>query len=299
MSISGLTSPPLSSTSLSTTQAVEKNLRRVRFSLPEAKLNIDKRSVHGTTKYVNGTLINVTSMIHTTNSDVKVKSTGNGNTSNGIQLKTSCLKANGSNGIPISKDSSLTTASQYKLSLNIRPTSAINGAQEFSPTQLLTTQGQRHSLPTASATNGNGSINRRRTSKSLVNGRNEKSFNTLPIIENSSSHILERKSSSLDDNFDDDIGSGRDEIRRDERDLEHKVMNVTNLTKYKSSDDLRDQNNFKVKNSSVLKLPEALNGSAVNGQKVHKINILSTNTLKVPEFSESKKYRRIFIRYRK
>lgn len=293
MSITGLTTPPLSTTQ------VEKNLRRVRFSLPEAKLNIDKRTVHGTSKYVNGTLINVTSMIHTTNSDVKVKSTSNGNTSNGLQLKTSCLKTNGSNGIPIPKDASITAASQYKLSLNIRPASAINGAQEFPSTQLLSSQGQRHSLPTASATNGIGNISRRRTSKSLVNGRNEKSFNTLPIIENSSSHILERKSSSLDDNFDDDIGSGRDESRRDERDLEHKVMTVSNLTKYKSSDDLRDSNNYKLKNSSVLKLPEAFNGSAVNGQKVHKINILSTNTLKVPEFSESKKYRRIFIRYRK
>lgn len=275
-----ITSPPLSST-----QTVEKNLRRVRFSLPEANLNIDKRTIHGTSKYVNGTLINVTSTIHSTNGDLKIKSASNGSTTNGLQLKTSCLKSNGSsNGIPICKDSSI-TASQYKLSLNIRPTSALNvSAQEFPPTPQLMSQGQRHSLPTA---NGNSNVNRRRTSKSLVNGRTEKSFNTLPIIENlSHGNILERKSSSLDDAFDEDIGSGRDEMRKDEI--------GTNLMKYKSSDDLRDLNNVKAKNSTVLKLPEA-----VNGQKVHKINILSTNTLKVPEFSESKKYRRIFIRYRK
>lgn len=291
MSISGVTSPPLSS-SLPTN--VEKNLRRVRFSLPEAKLNIDKRAIHGTSKYVNGTLINVTSTIHSTNSEPKVKSSSSNTVANNVQLKTSCLKSNGSNSIPLCKEpvvSTPVTASQYKLALNIRPTSAINGTQDFPSS--ISVQPHRNSLPTTTNVN----IARRRHSKSVVNGRSEKTFNTLPIIENSSISLFERKSSSLDDNFDDDIGSGRDE-RRDQRDIEHKVMSMTNLTKYKSSDDLRDLSGFKSK-STVLKLPEALNSSAVNGQKIHKINILSTNTLKVPEFSESKKYRRIFIRYRK
>lgn len=267
MSISSLTSPPPS------TQIAEKNSRRVRFSLPEAKLTLtnDKRTVHGTSKYVNGTLINVTSTIHSTNVDSIVKSS-----TNGIHLKSSCLKGNG-NSIPNGKE-----ASQYKLALNIRPTSAhINGTNDLQQTTATTitipNQGQRHSLPSAGSVNGNGT-GRRRMCHSLVNGRNEKYFNTLPIIGNSSVNALERKSLSLDDDFDEDSSNTRDDMRRDDR-VENK-MAVTNLTKYKSTDDLRDPNNFKIKNSSVIKLPEA--GS--NGMRNNK----SMNSLKVPDYSESK-----------
>jgi hypothetical protein len=245
MSTSSLTSP-------SSPTSIEKNPRRVRFSLPEAKLTLltDKRSVHGTTKYVNGTLINITSTIHTTNNDAVAKSSANG-----IQLKASCLKFNG-NG----KD-----ATQYKLAM--RPaSSAVNGSKD------LTIQGPRHSLPsTTSIMNGC----RRRGSKSLVIARTDK-FNTLPIIEHSIVRdALERKSSSLDDDdFDEDI-----EVRRDEKDIEQKMMNGTNLTKYKSSDDLRDPSSFKTKSSSVLKLPEA------NG---HGKGLMVGNCLRVPDFDDSK-----------
>jgi hypothetical protein len=215
----------MSITSLTTPQ--EKSSRRVRFSLPEAKLTLtsDKRTLHGTTKYVNGTLINVTSTIHSAHEK-------NGkNEINGV-FKSSLKGNNGS-----AKESS-----QYKVSLNIhRPSSGIQG---------------RNSLPTTTS----AVVGRRRTSKTIT----RKSFNTLPIIE--------RKSSSLED-FDEDDD--------DETVHDTQSSKTSNLTRYKSSDDLRDANNFKVKNT-VLKLPEAQNG--FNGVQKKPP---TSNTLKVPDYSDT------------
>lgn len=232
MSISSLTSPP------------EKSSRRVRFSLPEAKLTLytDKRTLHGTSKYVNGTLINVTSTIHSANELGKSSSK---NEINGA-FKSS-LRGNGSN-IPTKE------TSQYKVALNIRPTSVTAVARE---------QG-RHSLPNTAAP---GIVSRRRHSKTITRS-GEKFFNTLPIIE--------RKSSSLEE-FEDDSADGDS---RDEYEAKSKAP--TNLTRFKSSDDLRDPSNFKVK-SSVLKLPEASNGSVSLPLK----KSTSSNTLKVPDYSDT------------
>ena len=230
MSISSLTSPP------------EKSSRRVRFSLPEAKLTLttDKRTLHGTTKYVNGTLINVTSTIHSANEKGSSKNEING-------VFKSSLKSNGSS-IP-SKENS-----QYKVSLNIRPTSVV-GIKEHG----------RNSLP---MTTSAGLVNRRNISKTIT----RKSFNTLPIIE--------RKSSSLED-FDEDSLDGD---QRDDSGHDMKSKQATNLARYKSSEDLRDPNNFKMK-STVLKLPEAPNGQSQNNFNQKKT--ITSNTLKVPEYSET------------
>lgn len=218
----------MSITSLTTPQ--EKSSRRVRFSLPEAKLTLtsDKRTLHGTTKYVNGTLINVTSSIHSAHEK-------NGkNEINGV-FKSSLKGNNGS-----AKESS-----QYKVSLNIHRPTSVSGIQG------------RNSLPTTTS----AVVGRRRTSKTIT----RKSFNTLPIIE--------RKSTSLED-FDED--SLEDETGHDT-----KSSKTSNLTRYKSSDDLRDANIYKVK-STVLKLPEAQNG--FNG--VQK-KTPTSNTLKVPDYSDT------------
>lgn len=225
MSITSLTSPP------------EKHSRRVRFSLPEAKLtlNYDKRTLHGTTKYVNGTLINVTSTIHST--------TDLGKASSKNEIKSS-LKS----GIPTKE------TPQYKVSLNIRPTS-VAAIKEHG----------RNSLPATSA-----SIENRRKHSRTIARNSEKSFNTLPIIE--------RKSSSLEDFEEDSLdGDYKEESGHDSR-----VKPPTNLTRYKSTDDLRDASNFKVK-STVLKLPEAPNGTSNFVQKKPP----TSNTLKVPGYSDS------------
>lgn len=229
MSITSLTSPP------------EKHSRRVRFSLPEAKLtltNSDKRTLHGTTKYVNGTLINVTSTIHST--------TDHGKSSSKNEIKSS-LKSNGGS-IPTKE------TSQYKVSLNIRPTSVATIKEHG-----------RNSLPATSA-----SLDSRRKHSRSIARNGEKSFNTLPIIE--------RKSSSLEDFEEDSLdGDYREESGHDSR-----VKPPTNLTRYKSTDDLRDASNFKTK-STVLKLPEAHNGASNFAQK----KSLTANTLKVPDYSDT------------
>lgn len=226
MSTVSLTSPP------------EKSSRRVRFSLPEAKLNLysDKRTLHGTTKYVNGTLINVTSSIHSANEKTK-------NEINGV-FKSS-LKSNGA-AIPAKE------TSQYKVSLNVRPTSFASGREHG-----------RNSLPTTTSA---GFIGRRKQIKAR---NDEKSFNTLPIIE--------RKSSSLDE-FDEDSLEGSEFFE----DGKSKLAN--GMSRYKSSDDLRDSSS---KNkSSVAKLPEHPNF-------VQKKT--TSNTLKVPEFSDITSKRIIFL----
>lgn len=230
MSITGLTSPP------------EKSSRRVRFSLPEATLtfNNDRRTLHGTTKYVNGTLINVTSTIHSTNEHVKAKNEING-------VFKSNLKSNG-NG-----------KEQYKITLNVRPTTVATTARD---------QG-RNSLPATSA----GIAGRRKVTKTITRSSHRSFNNTLPIIE--------RKSSSLEE-FDED---SLDEDLGEETAPESKSKPPTNLSRYKSSDDLRDPSNFKVK-TTVLKLPEAMNGSSGFVQK----KLSTSNSLKVPDHSDTSKF---------
>lgn len=237
-----VTSPPPAS--ITTTTVMEKNARRVRFSLPEATLNIDKRPVHihGTTMYVNGTLINVTSTIHSTTSDTKAKN----------EFKSSLKTGGGSiaNGMP--KESS-----QYKVTFNVKPT-----LPPSSPTTIVKEQ-RHHSLPTTTPlAYSNNSNTRRRISKSS-NGRQ----NLLPIIG--------RKSSSVED--------------FEESEIEH-VLPTTNLTKYKSSDDLRDTNTFKVMNKNpALKLPIAT--TQTHTPKA---------TLKIPVFNESESNNpRFFLTYLK
>lgn len=195
--------------SMSITTPQEKtSRRRVHFSLPEAKLTLtsDKRTLHGTTKYLNGTLINITSTIHLAHE------LGKSDEKNEInRVFKSSLKSNG-NSISFKENS------QFKKSLNIH---RLTSAKDY--------QG-RNSIPTTTLVAG-----RRRTNKTIT----RKSFNTLPIIE--------RKSSSLED-FDGD--SLEEESAHDTK------SKTSNLTRYKSSDDLRDFNNFKTK-SIILKLPEA------------------------------------------
>lgn len=235
MSVSSITSPP--------PPVIEKNLRRVRFSLPEAKLtlNPDKRPVHiHGTSYINGTLINVTSKIHTTTSESK----SNGALKNEIKssLKTAAVTTNG-------KESS-----QYKVTFNIKPTTT-------SPPAITNNREPRHSsLPTPMSTTCASNVitvGRRRVSKSS-NGR-QSCGNLLPIIG--------RKSSSVED--------------FDERERENEqTFPITSLTKYKSSDDLRDSNTFKmISKNNTLRLPEA-----TPQQKALKHPIMTPNTLKIPSY---------------
>lgn len=234
MSISTVTSPP-----------PEKNSRRVRFSLPEAKLTLhtDKRPVHGTSMYVNGTLINVKSTImSTTDTKTSVKNEVN----NGGVFKSSLKPTNGSNGI--SRESS-----QYKVTFNVTKAPSLPSSPP-----IIMNKEPRHSLPTQS-NNTAMMIGRRRVSKSS-NGR-QAGINTLPIIG--------RKSSSVED--------------IDEREIEQ-VLPVTNLNKYKSSDDLRDASSFRMITSSksnVIRLPEPT--------PYHKALKHSPNQLRVPDFHDSKK----------
>lgn len=233
---------------------IEKNSRRVRFSLPEAKLTLhtDKRPVHGTSMYVNGTLINVTSTIHST-TDTKATTK---NEVNNVGVFKSSLKASttttSTNGIP-------RESSQYKVTFNVsKPASSPSSP---SPPIVINKE-PRHSLPTPSAHSNSTvmMINRRRMSKSS-SGRHG-GMNTLPIIG--------RKSSSVED--------------IDEREIEQ-VLPITNLNKYKSSDDLRDASSFRMISSkgNVLRLPEA-----TPYHKALKHSNVTSNSLKVPDFSESK-----------
>lgn len=225
MSITTLTSPS------------EKASRRVRFSLPEAKLTFgaDKRTLHGTTKYINGTLINVTSTIHSANELGKSNSK---NEVNGV-FKSS-LKSNGKESF------------QYKVPLNIRPATVMEKG--------------RNSLPNPMSA---GVVSRRRQSKTITRS-GEKSSNTLPIIERKSSSLEEFDEDSLDGDY------------KEENSHDTRPNPLTTLTRFKSSDDLRDSGNYKAK-SSVLKLPEASNGSTTLSLK----KTPTANSLKVPNYSDT------------
>ena len=126
----------------------EKSCRRVRFSLPESSLNIIEhpskyRTLHGTQKYINGTLINVSNPTFATttsstpynsyhNGDktiMKLNEMGRQNSKNDLIVYKSNLKQNGS----FSKD-----ISQNKLPSNGRPAipPAIKDVQ-IKPQQIL------------------------------------------------------------------------------------------------------------------------------------------------------------------
>lgn len=187
----------------------EKSSRRVRFSLPEAKLIFptDKKTLHGTSKYVNGTLINVISTVHPTGVDGSRSGAAN----------------------------RATSKSSEGLLLNIRPTN----------TATNNSCGTRGELKPNSSALSLGY--RRRKSKPLT----RQSFSGLPTID--------RKSSSLDDSDLDHFGSGK--------------AIFSNLTKYKSSEDLRDPSTFKIK--SLVKLPDT-------PQTLRKT---TSNLLKVPDLT--------------
>lgn len=135
--------------------------RRVRFSLPEAKLNLNsdkyRTLYHGTSKYVNGTLINVT----TTTISPSTNGTGIFNTQN--DLNSDGFKSNlKSNGIT-TKDSS-----QYKVSSN----------SLLKPIEITSVQSKNK-------------LNK-------LKGNSEKSFKSLPIIDKKFSSLEDLNDESID-----------------------------------------------------------------------------------------------------
>lgn len=205
----------------------EKSARRVRFSLPEAKLTLTSdhnsryRTLHGTSRYVNGTLINVT---HTTHSSINSKQTGDKSIVklNEIGKQPSKTELNGMFKSNL-KNGNLPKDSQYKMSINLRPTSVATTKD---------TQPIKHTLPKTTAS---ASTNKKKFSK--MKTKSEKSFKTLPIIE--------KKFSSLED-LNDEICNGKINDFK------------TNLNRYKSTEDVRDPNNFKIsknQNGNIPKLP--------------------------------------------
>lgn len=137
--------------------------RRVRFSLPEAKLNLNSDKYrtlsHGTSKYVNGTLINVT----TSTISPSTNDTGKYNTKNDLNSAgfKSNLKSNGN----ANKD-----ASQLKVSTN----------SLLKPIELTSVQ----------SNNKHNKLKR--------NG--EKSFKSLPIIDKKFSSLEDLNDKIIDNN---------------------------------------------------------------------------------------------------
>lgn len=229
MSITSLTTPP------------EKNSRRVRFSLPEAKLTLhsDKKALHGTTKYVNGTLINVALSIHSPNDLLKSSSKSD--------FKSSLKSYGGGNQ---TKESL-----QCKALLNTRHMSATTN-KDYG----------RNSLPATTAC-----IDNRKKCYRTVTTTGIKNFSKpLPIIERKSSSLEDFKGDSLEEDYGEE--------------MEHssRVKPSTNLARYKSTDDLSDASNYKLKNT-VLKLPEDLNGAFNLARKKSS----TSNILRVPDYSDT------------
>lgn len=194
---------------------LEKANRKVRFSLPEAKLIFptNKRNSDGTSKLGNETLINVVSPQNAKADDASFRPGS---------ITRSNLKSNG----------------ESRSNLNFRPNSS-NANTCYEPCEARF----KPATNIYSVYKSNG--------KPL----NRQSFGGLPTIE--------RKASSLDDtNY-----SHFDET----------CFSNSNLTKYKSSDDLRDSTKFKIK--SVIKLPETEVSSAGSSSRRK-----SSNFLKVPEY---------------
>lgn len=96
-----------------------------------------------------------------------------------------------------------------------------------------------------------------------VKSPTRQSFSGLPTIE--------RKASSLDDS--------------NSAQIDKECFSTSNLTKYKSSDDLRDPTTYKIKN--IIKLPETSEGSTASMKN------LTSNFLKVPEYN-SESYQNYF-----
>lgn len=200
-------------TDLSST--LEKANRKVRFSLPEAKLIFptNKRNSDGSSKLGNETLINVVSPQYAKADDASFRS---------ASVNRSNVKLNG----------------ESRSNLHFRPNSS------NANTCFETCDGSfKQATNLCSGYKSNG--------KPLT----RPSFGGFPTIE--------RKASSLDDtNY-----SQFDET----------CFSTSNLTKYKSSDDLRDSTKFKIK--SVIKLPGtevSLAGCSAKRK--------SSNFLKVPEY---------------
>lgn len=204
----------------------EKSARRVRFSLPEAKLNLTTdqngryRTLHGTNRYVNGTLINVT---HTTHSASNLKQSNDKTIMklNEIGKQNSKTELNGIFK-PNLKNGNLPKDSQYKMSISLRPTS------------VATTRDSslKHTLP---KTTSSASTTKKKFSK--MKTKTDKTFKTLPVIE--------KKFSSLED-LNEEISNGKSNDFK------------SNLNRYKSTEDVRDPNNFKVsknQNGNIPKLP--------------------------------------------
>ncbi len=208
---------------------MEKNLRRVRFSLPEAKLQNNKRAVHGTSMYVNGTLINMTSAVHS--ADKKLNSKFEGNNVNILKPNSKALTID--ENIP-------GEPSKYK-------------AQTFSIKSVPSVTESPH----ASISNTPVVISRRKVNKA---SNNRHYSNTLPSVE--------RKASSVED-----------------FDWRNEKLKTVTLNKYQSSDDLRDESKFTIipnsKNVTLFPFNEAL-----SHYKAFKHS--SSNSLKVPDFNESK-----------
>lgn len=195
---------------------LEKSNRKVRFSLPEAKLIFptNKRNSDGSSKLGNEALINVVSPQYAKADEAS---------SRPGSITRSNIKSNG----------------ESRSNLHFRPNSSnANTCYETCDARFK----QATNLYSGYKTNG----------KPLT----RQSFGGLPTIE--------RKASSLDDtNY---------SIQFDET-----CFSTSNLTKYKSSDDLRDSTKFKIK--SVIKLPGTEVSSTESSSRRK-----SSNFLKVPDY---------------
>lgn len=226
----------MSTVSLHSTQP-EKSCRRVRFSLPEASLNFSDhtskyRTLHGTQKYINGTLINVsTSTISATTASsnlynqhqngeksiIKLNEIGRQNSKTDLNVYKSNLKQNGS----LPKDTT-----QIKSAMSARPAVApVVKEIQMKPPQIL----PKSTLANLPAT----------TKKKLtrIKKMTEKPFKSLPTIE--------QKFPSMED------------LNNESPDS---IM--SNLSRYKSTEDVRDPNNFQ---KNFVSRHSLTNGSSKNG----------------------------------
>lgn len=241
----------MSTVSLHSSQA-EKSCRRVRFSLPEASLNFPDhtskyRTLHGTQKYINGTLINVSSstISSTTSANLynqyqngeksimKLNEIGRQNSKTDLTVYKSSLKQNGS----LPKETT-----QIKSAMSARPAvvPAIKEMQQVKSQQILPKPPLANLPPT--------------TKKKLtrIKKMTEKPFKSLPTIEQKFPSMEDLNSESPDS-----------------------IM--SNLSRYKSTEDVRDPNNFQ---KNLISRHSLTNGSSKNGN-IPKLptNISDTQTV--------------------
>ena len=205
--------------------------RRVRFSLPEAKLNLntDKYRIlsHGTSKYVNGTLINVTTSTISPSND-----TGKYNTQN--ELNSAGFKSNLK-----SKGNSTKDSSQNKV-----PSHAL-----LKPIELT-------------SVNSHNKLNK-------LKRNSEKSFKSLPIIDKKFSSLEDLNDESINDDYTKNTLS------------DYNTTN-SNLNRFKSSDDVRDQTSFKLKNGT----PKLITTTTITTFPIRKQS--TPNCLRLPsEYSDN------------